>query len=206
MLYVEINNDYVINFIDNTKVFRILFGGNLDLYWQCYDYNQNDENAKVIFEITKDNYLIYELFNELYHNIKNCHIFKVNNLNLSFCHNREDEDSLYKEVTYLNNIYKNSEIYKRIFDGNQITWISDDERFNLLTITPSKDKYILEFTPGKESIYLDNLSIRFRNSGSYYHPFNILFMDMYNKIISGDYDLNQLHINDYMRRVKNKIN
>jgi len=192
--HIEITND--------RKKFTIHFGGNLDLYWSFYDYDEEYAKKKITFEITKEDYILWELFNELYNDIRNCNIFKVDDLEISFCNTKEELKELFESNMEINERIKNSEVYKDIYDGKQIKWYSDEETENLVTISKEIDKYILEYTPGKKITYLDDYSIRFRNSGSRYSPFNIVFMEMYNKLKSGNYDFNQVHIEEYIYRQK----
>ena len=45
-------------------------------------------------------------------------------------------------------------------------------------------------------------SIRFRNSGSRYEPFNICFMQMYNELKNYDSNCHQIHIEEYLYKQK----
>ena len=201
MLDVYINKKdfgHNVEICNGSKKLIMSYGGNLDLSFSCYD-SDNYIRGKIDFEITKDSYLLYELFDELYNDIKNCNIFKYSIDDFSF-YDKESIDDIFIESESLNDMFRNRKVYNDIFDGWQVRWYSDDESCNLLTITPGEDKYILEFITGIKVFYLDEFSIRFRNSGSRYDPFNFLFMNLYNKIISGNYDFNQVHINEYVRR------
>lgn len=201
MLDVNIKNRdywYTVEISDGSKKLIMTFGGNLDLSFSCYDNNRNDKE-KLVFEITKDSYLLYELFDELYNDIKNCNIFKDFINDVSFYDEEEYKDLMFERES-LNDMFRNKEAYNDIFDGYQVRWYSDDESCNLFTMTPGEDKYVLEFISGYKISYLDEFSVRFRNSGSRYDPFNFLFMNLFNKIISGDYDFDQMHINEYVRK------
>ena len=68
-------------------------------------------------------------------------------------------------------------------------------------IANNKDSFKLTFT-FKEKW---TRSIRFRNSGSSYQPFNILFMDVFNKLQEYDPNYHQMHIEEYAYQKKLKI-
>lgn len=100
----------------------------------------------------------------------------------------------------------NSEEYKKLYNGEYICWYSDDdliEDANYVRIIKKEDRYVLEFLSNKKAstLWLKN-SIRFRNSGTKYPPFNILFMNMYNSLCNVDYDEKQIHIEEYLYRRK----
>ena len=88
---------------------------------------------------------------------------------------------------------ENYEVY-RLFDkeNNTITWYSDEtnhEVANILKIKKENESFELEFyiQPYIEGYDRDfnslyHIPIRFRNSGSSYDPFNIVFMRMYEKV------------------------
>ena len=73
------------------KSLSFIFGGTLDLYWTLEDYSDlsDEEIRHDYFIITKENYTVYSLFEELYNNIKNINIsddneFTNNNNKLTF--------------------------------------------------------------------------------------------------------------------------
>lgn len=179
------------------------FGGNLDLHWNLYSIDNIDWEETISIDISKDNYVLWELFDDLYNDFKECNVSEVSDVELEFCDNSDEVSKLYDKCKRRNEFLRNTFEYKDIFNGKSIKWISDDESYNTVTITLMEgDRYILEFTTGIRINYLDRYGIRFRNSGSMHEPFNLLFMKLYNKIISGDYDFNQIHMNEYVRRIK----
>ena len=109
--------------------------------------------------------------------------------------------------------------YNELFDkeNNTITWYSDEtnhEVANILKIRKESKSFELEFyiQPYIEGYDRDfnslyHIPIRFRNSGSSYDPFNIVFMRMYEKM-KQVYDINdyghQIHIEEYLYN-QNKI-
>lgn len=84
------SSSYNFYFKEENKELGIIFGGNLDLYWTLIKkekialkpseiFKYNSKEVKETFIITKDNYFIYSLFEELYNNIKECNIFNKDN-------------------------------------------------------------------------------------------------------------------------------
>ena len=51
------------------------------------------------------------------------------------------------------------------------------------------------------------ITIRFRNSGSRYDPFNIIFMRLYQGLCNLDYEYHQIHIEEYLQesKIKKKV-
>lgn len=202
--------DYVLK--SNNKQLKIMFGGTLDLYMQLMSPNlKENELGSDTFEITKENYQIYSLFDELYRDIEMCNVYNVDELDLMLCETEEEIQKLYESKNNLNEHEKNSERYKNIFDGQSIIWYSDEyihEKTDILKITREKDKYILEFK--EQALIKDTctmrypgmITIRFRNSGSYQDPFNIVFMRMYQKLLEYDPNYHQIHVEEYIYQKK----
>ena len=177
---------------DTNKEFIISFMGNLDLY-----FNLNEFDDEPYFIIDKSNYILYELFDNLYNDVKNCNIF---------------------EKDKVDNHYKDRYEYKKLFNNGIIEWKSDDypdEIAPSFKIIKDKDCYIIKFTP---CIIDDNIdwfypmqfenwiSVRIRNCGSKYDPFNCIFMRLYNSLCNIDeIDLNQIHIEVYLYNKKKRL-
>lgn len=179
------------------KILKIVFSGNLDLYLML----ENDktipdkENVILYFDITKENYEIFQLFDSLYKNIITGNIF----------------NHIDKKINYN---YKKSYEYSLLVDNSlNINWISDDGPLELedaLRITKlNDDTYRLYFYRNdkpldcgfKSSI---NISVRIRNSGSRYNPFNCAFMKMYQELQKIDPNYHQIHFEEieYLRKLK----
>lgn len=205
MLDVNVYKSYVyshVSITDGEKVFDMIFGGNLDLHWNIYSIDDVDKNKVISFDITKDSYVLWELFDNLYNDFRECNVYNADEAELSFCDNCDEVRELYDRCDRENKFLRNTSEYKRVFDGDSIKWVSDDESCNIVTITPVDDIYVVKFTCVYRISYLEKFSIRFRNSGSSNAPFNVLFMKLYNEIISGEYDFNQMHMNEYIRKLK----
>lgn len=198
--YFEGIND--ISIIHENKKLSIMYRENLDLYWMVSDENilNNSEISQINFEITKENYQIYQQFELLFSNLENLNIFDEKNDETAIKH--------YKDCTRYNDLYNNG----------KITWYSDETNekvANYLEISKCKDKFLLSFhiQPYIDGYDYDthhhnSIAIRFRNSGSRYSPFNILFMKMYDALQLTDdiYDEgHQIHIEEYNYEKEKKL-
>ena len=216
---------------DEDKILSIMFAGNLDLYWTLDIRNtKTNEEIKEIwykeysetFTITKENYFIYSLFEDLYEDIKNARIHEreirksideeesMLDEDLSI-DNIDDFDPPIKlmtdeEIQERNNEYKERYFYKLLFDGEKVKWHSDEEPYNIANVVVIRkvdDAIVLEFQrpelkEGKTFAFNmpGRISIRFRNSGSTYDPFNIIFMRMFNKLQEYLPEYHQMHIEE----------
>ena len=169
----------------DTGSFQILFAPNGDLYWRYLsEINVLDDKPIQELIITKENYYIYEVFYKLYESIKNNKVFY------------DDED--YFEVNEREN---------KLFKNNMIEWYSDELPIDItskLTIKKEDEVFKVIFEKSKKSqdgIFI-TYSIRFRNSGSRYTPFNINFMQMYNELKEYDPNYHQIHMEEYLYKQK----
>lgn len=222
---MESGYDY--EFVEDNKTFSIIFGGNLDLYWSLttnQEFTSYEDMIKELYDtftITKENYQIYSLFKTLIDEIKSSKVY----LPSPECVVTDDDEVVfvppsYNQIVELNQTNEDLKAqagYKRILEDGVITWHSDDEPYKIadvLQISEQDDKIILEFyrpelTDDKFSLRQPGtISIRFRNSGSYYLPFNIVFMRMYNKLQEFDPDLDheyhQIHFEELPYQLKKK--
>ena len=201
----------------DNKVLSITFGGNLDLYWSLSN-KDSFEDANTIytkplhetFIIRKDNYFIYSLFEELYEDVKEARVYAPHKRNSS----DEDEEILTLDEEAVNEVeecakwnkrFKNTHQHNLLFDGKKIIWHSDDDEFsvsNYVKIKKISDVFVLEFTrpPITEGkfpyVVLGSVNIRFRNSGSTYDPFNIIFMRMFLKLQEYEPEYHQIHLEE----------
>ena len=160
---------------------NILFVGNLDLY---FIFNGANKSQKFI--IDESNVRVYDIFNKLYNDLIDC--------KLPF-------DSSKERLQRLTN-------YSLLVQNNIITWKSDDYPFDIgpsFKIEKVSDIINITFDRGNEEEYMANkysISVRIRNSGSLYHPFNTNFMKLYNELCN--LDLKQIYIDEIMdlRRLK----
>lgn len=64
-------------FEEDEKYLSFVYCGNLDLYWMVHSKKKNTDYKYDYFDITKENYSVYKLFEELFNDIKNINIFNV---------------------------------------------------------------------------------------------------------------------------------
>ena len=175
-------------------IFNIGFGGNLDLYFS-YKYRGNilDTANNKDFYITKENYFLYSLFDELYNDVKNYNIFTIDMFDSEDEYLRCQNDFLERD--------KNNP--RKLFRDSKIEWHSDDFDYDdgsYFVIDKLDDCYKLTFYKSKcdDFIYSITYSVRLRNSGSRYGFFNVIFMRMYNRLCEYNPNFHQFHVEEYM--------
>ena len=188
----EFERCYDFEFVEGNKKLDIFYGGNLDLYFSISDNDLIPENIDSIlsFDITKENYEVYSLFDSLYKNIIKCNLYGKCN----------------EDVIIDKKLYKNSFQYKSLVDKDKnITWVSDDDPYDigdrLIIMKNDNDSYKLLFERNhlinnqemKSGIYI---SVRIRNSGSRYDPFNCCFMNLYNELQNINTECHQIHMEE----------
>ena len=215
-----------IHVTEGDKYLSFTFGGNGDLYWSIHSKDKELNDSKYeYFIITNENYGLYNLFNKLYDDIENINLYDNDDDMYWFINDNEEQIAYMKRKEEDRLIYKslcreyNKSHYNDLFNKEEktITWHSDEvawEVSNIVKITKLEDSFKIEFfvqdyKEGYDEDFhsLYYIPIRFRNSGSSYDPFNILFMNMYNnmKYLDDYNDINhQIHIEEYLYREKNK--
>ena len=199
--YMNYLNCYYYKFKKNNKILNIFYAGNLDLYMSLRDENINnyDNNLELYFDITKENYQIYELFEQLYN-----YIIEGN----PFAEYLYDDNDIFDNIDY-----KKIYFYKDLVNENKnIIWISDNgprDAEDKLIIKKEEDYYRLIFVRNDKPLDCGykspfGISIRFRNSGSYYAPYNCVFMNLYNKLNEIDLINHQIHFEEleYQKKLK----
>ena len=202
--------------VTETGSFEIYYGGNLDLYWEYYYRGsiQTTTSEKII--ITRENYFLFALFNELYNDIKNTNLFVLDSSDFLYSSYITNAD-LKKEkerIRKLNQREKDKSFYnaKRLFKNGAIEWHSVESTYedgSILTIKPCEEGYEVSFEKSKETedSFL-TYAVRIRNSGSRYEYYNIPFMRMYQELIQGYLNNPQISIDEYMnqKRLEKKPN
>lgn len=205
---------------EDNQILMISFCGNLDLYWLLYKQPKtiysteelrqiNLKEHKYTFTISKENYFIYSLFEELYNYIKESKIFipTQNNNDPEEYNEYTDMDTIFTEerLNMHNNQHKQSPTYKSLFNEDIVEWHSDDDQYqraDTVRIIKKEESIELEFIRPKltESNFIfrmpDTVCIRFRNSGSRYDPYNIIFMRMFQRLQDYDPEYHQIHIEE----------
>lgn len=186
---------------NENSILRIFFGGNGDLYFGSNMFKQSIEDE---FLITKENIILYNLFDNLYKDFKEAKVYKIDDFELQFYKTKEEIQSKYDEYNEWNNKLKASYMYQKLFyNENSITWISDDSisfdenKSNTLKIIKEENKYKLKFTYYEKGFSYVR-SIRIRNSRSRYNPFNIVMMNFFNELQKYDPNYHQIHIEEYL--------
>ena len=203
---IDENGYYAFRFTSKDETFEISFQNNLDLYWRYVHKNIISEelNTKEFF-ITKENYQIYSLFEELYNSIKDSNPYSGYTFikPISFYHPKLERDEV-EEIEVPENPHPNY-LYK---DGI-ITWCSDDfssmDKASNFKIEKLDDAFKIIFKKSEIQrdcgMYFPTCSVRIRNSGSRYNPYNIAFMKMYQDL--KEYEpTNQIHIEEYLYEQK----
>lgn len=210
----------------DNKILRIVFASNLDLYWTLTNLeaersldNIYDEQYET-FLITKENNYIYELFKKLVSDIKTPRVYEpapeVEGTDPEIAEMLEEMnrgESEEERCNRWNEELKKSERYRKLYDGENIRWHSDDDYYasaDRVMISELDDSILLEFYRPENTLQTlgfripGTLTIRFRNSGSTYDPLNIVFMKMYQQLQQYDPDNHQIHIDEieYQKKLK----
>lgn len=179
---------------ENGKTLKILLGGNGNLYWR---YNNNILDGYNNFRITKQNMDIYKLFDNLYNDIAQCNIYKMEETDYKLCDSKEEIRTLYQEKEKMNEILKSTKKYKKIFMFNVVSWRSDNMDFNkanVVNIYKEKDEYILMFNFYNKELYGN--TIEFDKNNSLYNLFNKLFINMFEELQKYDNQYHQIHLEE----------
>ena len=216
----EKRNDGVSSFTfkrdDNT--FKIIFGGNLDLYFVL---NYKDDK---IFYIGKDNMAIYEIFDYIYNSVIFGNIFPNDGLEVErILFNCELYDEDYHEALkkYEQEQIDRKNYFQKLANtnglvvNNEIIWKSDDFEDSIapyFKITKLENAYCISFDIPEVNKKMDlfaeselyqmkhfnNISVRLRNSGSRYNYFNMPFMIAFRRLHELDLENHQIHIEEYL--------
>ena len=168
-------------------MFYITFAGNLDLYIGYYgeDIRKTDKHS---FIVSKDNYFLYRCFDELY-------------------------DAIICEMPFKNGFvsldkYPLKHLYYPLINNKVIEWHSDDGLYDeaaILFIEKIDGSYRITVKEGLVSdINIQTSSVRFRNHGSIYDPYNCAFMGLYNQLCAHNFDYEQITMDEYIDRIKIK--
>lgn len=205
---------------------EVCFVGNLNLYFTLVGLDEGNT-----FLIGKDNYEIYEIFDSLYKEILNGGNLEITEEENNFL---KMECSMYEKGYHLElaemekRREKTRQLNLRIasvmslIKDDKVIWRSDDfpaENAPFFIIHKLSNAYELEFGESTSTKKLDDfqefplhdaaneswISVRLRNSGSRYEPFNTCFMHAYNKMLELDPKYHQIGIEEFMidEKVKN---
>ena len=189
---IEYQYGYIFNIYFENGIFNIVFGGNGDLYWS---FIPNFETNEISINITKENYLLYELIQELYE--------RINNYDFS--------DIIYKDNEIHREYFKQALIHQDKFNDKKlvkdgiIDYHSDDgeyDKVNSFQIIKNGEEYVVTFKKGNNKL-INSFAVRICNNGSRYQHFNTIFMRMYTKLVEYP-DVNQIHIEEYLYTLTRK--
>ena len=171
--------------------FVISFENNLDSYWSFKPkVNFLDTKESYDVRITKENYFLYLLFNELYDSIKTG-IIKTGAV-------LDDDGIIYADWCDINHLFVDDSIY----------YLSDDfidEEASSFRITKEKEEFKIIFTKSHSNMYFNTFAVRIRNSGCAYGYLNIPFMNLYNKLVLySKEEYHQIHIEEYLYSLKKR--
>ena len=157
---------------------EIAFLGNQDLYFVLDNYEQRKD-----FVVGKDNFEVYEAFDKLYDKISKGLLY-------NFKMSRTPSDL-------------------GLMQGDKIVWKSDDYSEDVapyFSIEKGENAYVVSFNKPEpqreldfdERLFLDypGCSVRLRNSGSRYEPFNIDFMYLFRALKEINPDVHQIDVEE----------
>lgn len=197
--------------VDGNKTLSIYYAGTGDLHWTIYNSEglNQDEHLHESFTITKENYQIYYLFEKLINDIKDINLYGRKEFEFpSYIETEEQKKDYLEEMEIDKDEYRkfNLSHYNDLYndEDGSVTWTSDETGFcvaNRVQIKKKDDEFLIEFSDqpyinGYEREYNTyyHMSIRFRNSGSYFDPFNMIFMNMF-------YDLQKVNDESYGHQI-----
>lgn len=208
------------------KSLALVWGGNGDLYWLLDDLKEidvKDDPMYDSFNITKENYALYSLFEELYDDLMQGRIYLPEqhmNTNVEDLTEEEKEEverfNAYEieHAALENEDIKQSRRYQLLTADNVVTWYSDEEQRShaeIVRISKQEDSILLEFIrqTKKDDQGQTRLpgyySIRFRTSGSTYTPCDLVFTRHFLKMQEYDFDApQQIHIEELLYAQKQK--
>jgi len=189
---------YAFKITTDDGIFFISFEGNLDLYWyySC-KWEELKNKEKKCFRITETDGFFYKILLELYESVKNYQIYDYS-----------DFSKEYIEDLKLRLMENDKHNTQKLLKNGKIDWHSDDgyyEDASRLLIELDNGDIIITFVKGITELERPTYTVRFRNSGSRYDPFNVCFMRMYNSLVENvkyldeqNEEYHQISIKEYM--------
>lgn len=206
------------------KSLALVWGKNGDLYWILDDLEEIDTKEDPMYDsfcITKEDYALYSLFDELYNDLMEGRIYlpkKHPNTNAEDLNEEEREVvERFNAEAMIYSVQENEDIkrdrrYQLLTADNVITWYSDEEEkttAEIMRISKQEDSILIEFirqTKKDDQGYTrlpGYYSIRIRTSGSTYTPCDLVFSRHFLKM--QEYDFNapqQIHIEEIIYKQK----
>ena len=168
---------------------NITYGGTGDLGISIFSNKRRKKHELVI---TSDDSEIYQIFDELYNDIKDINVFDSDIP--SWVKGKERKRQIQEQIEYEDRMRReyrteNRNNYQELFNEEKgtITWCNDYRRSDegsVLKIIKGDNSYKLEFSlQDKDADPEQFISIVITNHGSRYGSFNIPFMNMYKKLL-----------------------
>ena len=205
-----------------TKSLGLVWGGNGDLYWLLDNLEEIDVKDDPMYDsfcITKEDYALYSMFEELYEDLMQGRIYLPEqhmNTNIEDLTEEVERFNAYEieHAASENEDIKQSRRYQLLTADNVVTWYSDEEQRShaeIVRISKQEDSILLEFIrqTKKDDQGQTRLpgyySIRFRTSGSTYTPCDLVFTRQFLKMQEYDFDApQQIHIEELLYAQKQK--
>ena len=177
----------VIRMTKESMTLTIFFGGNGDIYWNLNnldDFDSQDES----FIISPSDGPIFELFQRLFFNIATHQIFRIDEVEASFCRTPEALERLRAQKQKDNESLSTHPYFDDLCNGSYVKWHSDNEPFetgNVLTLLLDQAGNVI-INIKRISRGYDFLNVCFTHSGSRYSPFDLAFYDNYRELCEMD--------------------
>ncbi len=180
------NPEYTL--IKSNLKFKIYYGGNLDLYWEIentdvtFDNFQDYEEKPLEFRITEDDGEVYSVFSELYSGFMGA----ARELDSEEKKKEKEKMDATDQIVYVDD-QKEVSLTELLVKNGAVVWHSDDDveydDANFVTITPFTGDILITFRKGPVDDNIPGtISIRIRNNGSRYQPFNMYFMKHFDQM------------------------
>lgn len=201
------------------KSLALIWGGNGDLYWLLDNLEVMDVREDPMYDtfcITKKDYAIYSMFEELYDDLMNGRIYlpeqHMDTYVEDLTEEQREEVERYNAAEIEHAALENEDIkrstrYQLLTADNVVTWYSDEEERRLaeiVRISKHEDCILLEFIRQSKKDDLGDTrlpgyySIRFRTSGSTYTPCDLVFTRHFLKMQEYDFSApQQIHIEEW---------
>lgn len=205
-------------FRKNSPILVITYAPNFDIYFTLE--TMKDKNS---FIIGKDNYEVYRIFDLLYKDIMMGHPYKIEEGEMTILKFEAENYgfNLSQKVSDLENRYElfrkenlNQAYASGLIDGDKIIWRSDDyakdvapffiihKRDNFYEIEFGMPEVCRSLNFEEQSAYArykyrDQISVRLRQSGSRYIPFDVCFMALFRDFYKLDAQNHQLDLEEY---------
>ncbi|MBQ6546615.1 MAG: hypothetical protein IJL74_01285 [Bacilli bacterium] len=178
---------------NSTGNLKFFYFYDFDLCWSCDDKEDSDTSS---IEFGPEDSYMYTLIDEVYDSIST---------NQPFKHLKYDFEA--KDLVFL----EGNDYSKRLFKNGMVEWHSDDCIYrvgSIIYITKENNRYIVTLQKGKTHINriypFSDFTVSIANN-SRYSPYNITFMNMFNKLREYDFLMNQAEINKYVSKDNVKV-